>query len=199
MCYGIKDEILKKYILEGFLEKLKNLTPIQNYKKSFTPYVKKNFKILNKTKQLHKEKNHFSKEEIKEKSILYILLNYLSSTKNKSEELLEINFTNEKNENLKKEILNFAKINDFLDKEKSEIEEKYKTLINDIEKDVNLKNILSKKNDTELEETLDDLIAELKEMNHLKQIEFLENKVAKNLDEASYSELIKLKSQLNRQ
>ena len=197
LCYGIKDEILKKYILESFLEKLKNLTPIQNYKKSFTPYAKKNFKILNETKQLHKEKNHFSKEEIKERSILYILLNYLSSVKNKSEELLEINFTNEQNEALKKEILNFAKINNFLDKDKSEIKVKYKILINDIEKDMNLKNILSKKDDTEREETLSDLMAELKEMNHLKQIEFLENKVAKNLDEGSYSELIKLKSQLN--
>ena len=51
----------------------------------------------------------------------------------------------------------------------------------------------------EREETLIDLMKEIKEMNHLKQIEFLENKVAKNLDEASYSELIKLKSQLNRQ
>ena len=197
LCYGIKDEILKKYILESFLEKLKNLTPIQNYKKSFTPYAKKNFKILNETKQLHKEKNHFSKEEIKERSILYILLNYLSSVKNKSEELLEINFTNEQNEALKKEILNFAKINNFLDKDKSEIKVKYKILINDIEKDMNLKNILSKKDDTEREETLSDLMAELKEMNHLKQIEFLENKVAKNLDESSYSELIKLKSQIN--
>jgi len=199
MCYGIKDEILKKYILEGFLEKLKNLTPIQNYKKSFTPYVKKNFKILNETKQLHKEKNHFSKEEIKERSILYILLNYLGTIKNKSEELLEINFTNEKNENLKKEILNFARINNFLDKDKSEIKGKYKALVDDIEKDINLKNILSKKDDTEREETLNDLIIELKEMNQLKQIEFLENEVAKNLDEGSYSELIKLKSQLNRQ
>jgi DNA primase len=199
VCYGIKDETLKKYILEDFLEKLKNLTPIQNYKKSFTPYAKRNFKILNETKQLHKEKNHFSKAEIKEKSILYILLNYLSSTKNKLEELLEINFTSEQNENLKKEIINFAKINDLLDKDKSEIGDKYKALINDIEKDVNLKNILSKKNDAELEETLNDLMVELKEMNHLKQIEFLENKVAKNLDESSYSELIKLKNQLNRQ
>ena len=72
-------------------------------------------------------------------------------------------------------------------------------MINDIDKDVNLKNILSKKDDTEREETLIDLMMELKEMNHLKQIEFLENKVAKNLDEGSYSELIKLKSQLNRQ
>ena len=72
-------------------------------------------------------------------------------------------------------------------------------MINDIDKDINLKNILSKKVDTEIEEMLNDLIIELKEMNHLKQIEFLENKVAKNLDESSYSELIKLKNHLNRQ
>ena len=199
VCYGIKDEVLKKYILENFLEKLKNLTPIQNYKKSFIPYAKRNFKILNKTKQIHKEKNHFSKSEIKERSILYILLNHLSSAKNKLEELLEIEFTNEQNQNLKLDIISFAKTNDFLDKNKTEIDLKYKALINDIDKDVNLKNILFKKNDTEREETLTDLMIEVKEMNQLKQIEFLENKVAKNLDEGSYSELIKLKSQLNRQ
>jgi DNA primase len=198
-CYGIKDEVLRKYILEDFLEKLRNLTPIQNYKKSFTPYVKRNFKILNETKQLHKEKNHFSKAEIKERSILYILLNYVSSTRSKLTELLEIDFTNAQNENLKQEIINFVKINDSMDKDKSEIEDKYKTLINDIEKDVNLKNILSKKNDAEREEMLSDLMVELREMNQLKKIEYLENKLAKNLDEGSYSELIKLKSQLNRQ
>ena len=172
---------------------------MQNFKKSFAPYIKKNFKILNETKKLHKEKNHFSKAEIKERSILYILLNYLSSVKNKLEELLEINFTNEQNKNLKHDIINFVKTSDFFDKEKTEIRNKYKNLIDDIEKDINLKNILSKKDDTEIEEMLNDLIIELKEMNHLKQIEFLENKVAKNLDEGSYSELIKLKSQLNRQ
>jgi len=199
MCYGIKDEILKKYILEGFLEKLKNLTPIQNYKKTFTPYTKKNFKILNETKKLYKEKNHFSKAEIKERSILYILMNHLSSVRNKLEDLLEINFTNEQNENLKKEIIDLVKVNNFSDKNKSEIKEKYKDLINEIEKDANFKNILFKKDDAEREETLGDLILEIKEMNHLKQIEFLENKVAKNLDESSYSELIKLKSQINRQ
>ena len=198
-CYGIKDETLKKYILEDFLEKLKNLTPLQSYKKSFTPYAKRNFKILNETKKIHKEKNHFSKAEIKERSILYILLNHLSSIKNKLEDLLEINFTNEQNQKLKQDIINFAKTSDFLDKNKSEIGEKYKVLINDIDKDVNLKNILSKKDDSEREETLVDLMIEIKEMNQLKQIEFLENKVAKNLDESSYSELIKLKSQLNRQ
>ena len=62
-----------------------------------------------------------------------------------------------------------------------------------------MKNILLKKEDGDREEILNDLIEELKEMNHLKEIEFLENKVAKNLDERSYSELIKLKSQLNKE
>ena len=199
LCYQIKDEVLKKYILENFLEKLKNLSPMQNYKKTFIPYANRNFKILDETKTLYNKKNHFSKAEIKERSILYILLNYLDSARDNLKELLEIHFINEQHENLKQEIINFAKTDNILDKNKSEIEIKYKTLINDIEKDINFKNILLKKDFAEREETLTDLIKDLKEINHLKQIELLENKVAKNLDESSYSELIKLKSQLNRQ
>jgi hypothetical protein len=197
MCYGIKDEILKKYILEGFLEKLKNLTPIQNYKKSFTPYVKKNFNLLSETKQLYREKSNFSKAEIKERSILYILLNYLNSAKNKLDDLSRIDFSNEQNNEFKKKIISQLKMNDGFINNKPIIDDKYKILANEIEKNINLKNILHKKNEEERDEILNDLIEELKEMNHLKKIEFLEKKVAKNLDESSYSELIKLKSQLN--
>ncbi len=199
LCYQIKDEVLKKYILENFLEKLKNLLPMQNYKKTFIPYANRNSKILDETKTLYNKKNHFSKAEIKERSILYILLNYLDSARDNLKELLEIHFINEQHENLKQQIINFAKTDNILDKNKSEIEIKYKTLINDIEKDINFKNILLKKDFAERQETLTDLIKDLKEINYLKQIELLENKVAKNLDESSYSELIKLKSQLNRQ
>ena len=126
-------------------------------------------------------------------------MNHLGSVKNKLEELSEIHFTNDQNQDLKQAIINYTKTNEFLDKNKSEIGDKYKALINDIDKDINLKKILSKKDDSEREEALTDLMTEIKQMNQLKQIEFLENKVAKNLDEASYSELIKLKSQLNRQ
>ena len=198
LCYTIKDETLKKYILENFLSKLKGLTPIQNFKKVFTPYVKKNFNILNETKQLYREQNNFSKEEIKERSILYILLNYLSSAENKLDDLLKINFTSEQNNELKKEIINQLKINDTFIDNKIKIDQKYNSLVSEIEKNTNLKNILLKKNEEEREEILSDLIEELKKMNHLKQIEFLEKKVAKNLDESSYSELIKLKSQINR-
>ena len=199
LCYAIKDETLKKYILEDFLSKLKGLTPIQNFKKVFTPYTKRNFNVLNETKQLHREQSNFSKSEIKERSILYILLNYLDTVKIKIDDLSKINFTNEQNEELKKEIISQLKINNALDNYKLKIDKKYNTLVNEIEKNTNLRNILLKKEEEERVEILSDLIGELKEMNHLKQIEFLENKVAKNLDESSYSELIKLKSQLNRE
>ena len=99
----------------------------------------------------------------------------------------------------KKEIIDQLKNNDVFINNKPKIDEKYKSLMSKIEKNTNLKNILLKKNEEEREEILNDLIEELKEMNQLKQIEFLENKVAKNLDEGTYSELIKLKSQLNRE
>jgi|TARA_B110000967_G_scaffold41999_1_gene41915 DNA primase len=199
LCYSIKDEILQKYILEDFLSKLKSLTPIQNFKKVFTPYTKKNFNVLNETKQLYRDQNKFSKAEIKERSILYIILNYLNSVKNKLDDLLKINFTNQANEELKKEIISQFTINNISENDKPAVDEKYSKLVNEIENNTNLKNILLKKNREEREEILNDLIEELKEMNQLKQIEFLENKVAKNLDESSYSELIKLKSQLNRE
>ena len=68
----------------------------------------------------------------------------------------------------------------------------------EIEKCSNLKSILEKKNDSEKLELLDDHLKELEEMDRMKKIEFLENKIVKNLDENSFSELIKLKSQLNR-
>jgi len=199
LCYAIKDETLKKYILEDFLSKLKGLTPIQNFKKVFTPYVKKNFNVLNETKQLYREQNNFSKAEIKERSILYILLNHLDSAKNKIDDLSKIIFSSEQNEELKKETITQLKSNNTQEFHKPTIDKKYNDLISEIEKNTNLKNILLKKKDEEREEILGDLIEELKEMNQLKQIEFLENKVVKNLDEGSYSELIKLKSQLNRE
>ena len=201
LCYGIKDETLKKYILEDFLEKIKNLTPIQSSKKTFTPFIKygkKDFKVLNKTKQLYNEKNHYSKEEVKEQSALFIVLNHPSSIKDKINFLDEINFTNEKNNEFKNELINIIK-NDSINAIKDlNTDQKFRSIINELNKNINFKNILNKKNDLEIEELFVELINELKEMNHLKQIEFLENKVAKNLDESSYSELLKLKSQLNR-
>ena len=58
--------------------------------------------------------------------------------------------------------------------------------------------ILKGKNTMQITEFLDELILDFKEQNNLKKIESLEKKLIDNLDESSYTELIELKSQLNR-
>ena len=83
LCYSIKDETLKKYVLEDYLNKIKQLTPIQSSKKiyqKFKKYDQQKFHILNETKNLHNKKNHFSKIQIKEFSLLYIMLNHFDIT-----------------------------------------------------------------------------------------------------------------------
>ena len=154
--------------------------------------------MLNVTKQVFKEKNKFSKAELKENSILYIMLNYFDSIKEQLEEVQELNFSNTENNDLKNEILKLIKSDIKQDMLKEQIDKKYSSIIQNLEQDINLKNILLKKNDIEKQEILIDFLQELKELNQLKEIETLESKVAKNLDENLYSELIRLKSQLNR-
>ena len=202
-CYSIKDDTLRKYILEDFLEKIKNLTPIQNIKKPFKPFkpfknYQKNqdFKILDETKILYKKKDQFTKEELKEYSVMFIMINYPNITMTKLQELSEIIFSSKENENFKKNILNYLSE----DKDINEIKysEEHNNLLKKINNDLNLKNILIKKSEEEKVELLNDLLQDLKNLMHLKKIEFLEGKLAKNLDESSYSELIKLKSQINR-
>jgi len=206
LCYTLKDETLKKYILEEFLEKIRNLTPIQNSRyninnkfKKNNNYSQQNFKILNETKNLHRQKGHFTKEQLTEYSILFILLNHTHVAERKIEELSELTFSNKNHNDLKNDIL--SSITDGFYKNKEDYAKfikKYDNLIQEIEKSSNLKNIMLKKEDNDISLLLNDLLDELKTMNHLKKIEYLEAEVAKNLDENSYSELIKLKNQLNR-
>ena len=198
MCRSIKDETLRKYILEDFLQKIRSFTPIQNSKKPYTKLKDQNVYILKETKKITDQKNHLSKEELKEQSILFILINYPDASEIKLEELSEIKFSSDKNETLKKDLLKIFSSKGEKDKLRNDIINKEKIFLKEIEKNVNLKVILDKKNIDEIEKILSDLIFDLQEMGHIKKIESLEKKLVKNLDENSYSELIKLKNQLNR-
>ena len=68
----------------------------------------------------------------------------------------------------------------------------------EINENSNIQIITKNKNGEEISNLLDELIKDHKEQSNLRKIESLENKLINNLDENSYSELIKLKSQLNR-
>jgi DNA primase len=202
LSYSIQDETLKKYVLEDFLEKIKKLTPIQasgeNYKYiKFTK--KKNYQILKETKLLHQKRENLSKTQIIEFSILFIILNYYEIASKKLEELSEIIFSSKKNESFKNSILSLLTEgrdkNDF----QEQINIKYRNLFEEIKINFNIEMITKGKTDEDILDLLNELIHDFKEQNNLKKIESLEKELINNLDESSYSELIRLKSQLNRE
>ena len=81
---------------------------------------------------------------------------------------------------------------------KSKIEIEYDKIINEINANSNIQIITKNKTDQDIIELLDELIIDHTEQSNLRKIESLEQKLINNLDENSYSELIKLKNQLNR-
>ena len=203
LCYSIQDETLRKYVLEDFLEKIKKLTPILNTRQSYQRFQKYNkkqdYQILNETKTLHQKNSHFSKIQIKEFSILFIMLNYISIASKKIEELSELVFFSDKNESLKKLIISMIIEESDEENIQLKININYNKLIQEINDNSSIQIITKAKNDNDILELLSELLAELKELNNLKKIESLEKELINNLDENSYSELLKLKNQLNRE
>ena len=101
MCNSIKDQTLKKYVLEYYLEKIRNLTPLQ--KINIRNNKSKSYRILNETKRISVAKDHLSKEEIKEYSILYIMYNYPEIISPRIEIFRDIQFSSESLNQLKSE------------------------------------------------------------------------------------------------
>ena len=202
LALSIQDETLKKYVLEDFLEKLRKLTPNQTLNKNykyFTFSKKKDYKILKETKILHQKNENLSKIQIIEFSILYLILNFFEIVSEKLEELSNIEFLDERNETLKSFIINSL----IKDKNKDFINEKvkkkgYDQIVNEINQNSSIQIITKNKTHQDILILLGELIKDHKDQNNLKKIESLEQKLINNLDENSYSELIKLKSQINR-
>ena len=200
LSYRIQDETLKKYVLEDFLEKIKNLTPNQSYIKNYN-HSKfknvKNFKVLKETRILHQKRKDLSKLQIIEFSILFLILNYTDIASEKIEDLKDLEFLSQKNQDLKTIILSSIS-DDNQNAIKTKITNDYKALVEEIKENTNIQIITKDKSQQEVLNLLEDLIFDFKEQNNLKKIESLEKKLINNMDENSYSELIRLKNQINR-
>ena len=202
LSYSIQDETLKKYVLEDFLAKIKKLTPIQTSRQNFnfTKFnKKKDYQILKETKLLHQKRKNLSKTQIIEFSILFIILNYLDLASKKIDDLSEIEFLSEKNESLKNVIISTLAEGNAKDDMQQKIILEYKNLAEEIKINSNIEMITKDKSEQDILDLLNELIIDFREQSNLKKIESLEKKLINNLDENSYSELIKLKSQLNRE
>ncbi len=196
LCASIKDPTLKKYILEHYLEKIRNLTPLQK----FYPRKKiQNYKILNETKKIAVAKEHLTKEEIKEYSILYIMYNYPAIISPRAEIFKDIEFSSKSLNHLKSEILKIISQKNFHKENILILDKKYSNLINDINQNSFIKNIFSKKDESQQVELLNEILKELNEIKFSKKIDELENKLMNKFDEKSYSDLMHLKSQINKE
>ncbi len=192
---SIKDKVLKKYILEYFLSKINDFTPIQSRKKNY----KKNYNLLSETKKLHNQKQSFSRQQLKEFSLLNIIIQFPELIDEYEEILSKLNLSSPILNEFKAVVIkdyfekNFSKKSDFLS------EENFKDLIEQIKSNTNITTIFAKKNLKEKQEILNEIIEELKEINQLQKIKILESEVVKNFDESKYNQLLELKNQLNRE
>ena len=201
ISFSIQDETLKKYVLENFLDKIKNLTPIQSSKQNYRSYSarnKKNLKILNETKNLHYRKKDLSKIQIIEFSILFLIINNFQAALKKLEELSELKFLSEKNESLKNVFINLLSSGSDNETINTKIKSGYQKIIEEINENSNIQIIAKNKNENEITRLLNELIQDHIEQCSMRKIESLEQKLINNLDEGSYEELVRLKSQLNR-
>ena len=76
---------------------------------------------------------------------------------------------------------------------------KISNLIKDINQNSVIKNIFLKKGENQQIEMLNEILKELNEIKFSRKIDELENKLIKEFDEKSYSDLIQLKSQRNKE
>ncbi len=202
LSYSIQDETLKKYVLEDFLEKIKRLTPIQSSRQKYTYSrfaKKKDYRILKETKLLYQKRKNLSKIQIIEFSILFIILNYVRLASRKIEELSEIRFLSEKNENLKSILITSLTEENKIEDLEKKFDYEYNEIIKEINENSNIQIIIKTKTDQDILDLIDELIQDHTVQTNLRKIESLEQKLINNLDENSYSELIKLKSQINRE
>ncbi len=190
----IKDEYIKRYVLEYFLEKIAELAPHTNLSKKFN-YVR-NVKSLETTKKYFNESKSLSAIELKEFSLLYLLMNNLELMRENFHLIENVNLFTEVNKQIFSKILSKLKLSEKLTLKDLEID---KQLIEKIDKFAPIKYILGKKNKNEHEiiGLLDDINRDLNNYNLELRIQELESKFSKDLSETTFNELKELKKKQN--
>ena len=190
----IKDEYIKKYVLEYFLDKISDLAPHPNLDKKRN-FVKK-VKSLESTKKYFNESKSLSAIELKEFSLIYLLINNLELMRHNLHLIENVSLFTEVNKQIFSKIISKLKSTDSLDLKDLEIDEQ---LIEKIYKFAPIKYILGQKNKNEHEiiGLLDDINRDLNSYNLELRIQELESKFSKDLSETTFNELKELKKKQN--
>jgi len=199
LCRDVKDKTLAKYFLDNFTQRIIELTPNLNFKKNNFLRFRKTTNPLQQTKDLYKHRNKFEEKELKEYSILFLIINSLDVFRKKVELISEITFSNNLMNEFKQKLIDYLLSEKFFDRKKLEIDDfdlKFKNVITTININAPVKVIYKNKNEDEIISIFTEIMGEIKKIELRKKIESLEDKVSLNLDENLYTELLSLRNQL---
>ena len=190
----IKDNFIKKYVLEYFLEQISSLTPHSNMsKKQF--YTKK-VRSLKLTQKYIDDTKSFSTIELKEFSFLYLILNNLEIFQENIHLIENIKLYTNENKLIFEVILPKLRSGEKFEIKDIEIDPQ---LVKRIFKFASIKYILNNhKNDkSKIFELLEEFSRDLKNHELEIRIEELESKFSKDLSETTFNEIKKLKKLQN--
>tara|TARA_Y100000591_G_C21845739_1_gene708620 strand:- start:1471 stop:3252 length:1782 start_codon:yes stop_codon:yes gene_type:complete len=193
---SIKDQLIKKYVLDFFLGKISSLTPNLNNLNKNKQQTIKHVASLSATKKIYNETQQFSKEQLQEFSMLYLIINNFYFFKKNLEIFKDLHFiTNESGEVFSK-LTELAKSNEEIDINLLPIDI---DTLNKINKYASVKHISSniKRDDEKLKEIFLEMFQDLKNLFLEKKILELESKFSKNMDENTFNEIKELKKLQN--
>jgi DNA primase len=191
----IKDDYIKKYVLEYFLEKIAELTPHSNQNKKNFNY-KKTIKSLDSTKKIFKDSQSLTSVELKEFSLLYLIINNLNLIKENIHLVEDMQLFTEVNTQIFNEIVSELKSGEKLLVNEMNID---KQLLDKIDKFAPIKHLLKNKskNEYELIELLNDIRGDLKNYDLENRVKELELKFSKDPSETTFNDLKNEKKKQN--
>ena len=190
----IRDKFIQKYVLEYFLERVSSFTPhLNNNKKKF--FTKK-LKSLKSTQKYFNESKSISQIEIKEFSLLYLILNNLKIFQENVHLIEKIKLFTTENKLVFDAVLSMLKSDDKFTIDDLSIDSQ---LIDKIFKFASIKHILNnyKNNRDKIFYLLEEVVKDLKNYELELRIEELESKFAKDLSESTFNEIKELKKSQN--
>ena len=201
LCSEVEDKILAKYFLDNFIRKINELTPNINLRKNNFLKFKKSTNPLQLTKDVYTQRNKFKEKELKEFSILFLVINNLDIFRKNIELISVINLSNKTMREFKQKLIDYLLSEKFFERKKLEIDDfdkKFNEIIKVINMNAPVKIIYKNKSENEIVLIFNEIVSEIKRIELQEKIEFLEDKVSLNLDESLYSELLSLRNQLKR-
>ncbi len=190
----IKDDYIKKYVLEYFLEKISELTPhTSQNKKNF--YVKQ-IRSLESTKKHFNDSQSLTGVELKEFSLIYLVMTNLKLMQENIHLIENVKLFTEVNKQIFEKIMLKLRSEQKISISDLDIDTQ---LIDKINKFAPIKHILKNKleNENAVIEILEDINRDLNNYDLEYRIQELESKFSKDLSEATFNELKELKKKQN--